>query len=99
MRKHQFVKEDCNCTRRATYFRCKFCGTMEYISAQELRALNSAQAECASPDAPAASPQEIFRGMLGGTFDCLAPDYATYHRNAASAGSGRTARDGMGAGD
>ena len=85
MRKHQFVKEDCNCTRRATYFRCKCCGTMEYSSPKYLRVLNSAQAACSSPDAPEVPPVEVFRGMLGGTFDCLAPDFETYLRREPSA--------------
>jgi len=91
MKKHQFVKEDCNCSRRATYFRCKFCGTVEYKSPQELRTLNSTQAACSSPDAPAVPPQEAFRGMLGGTFDCLAPDFETCRLRTPSAQASRTA--------
>jgi hypothetical protein len=81
MKKHQYVKEDCNCSRRATYFRCKFCGEVEYKSPNEMRTLNSTQASCSSPDAPEVPPQEVFKGLLGGTFDCLAPDFETYMRN------------------
>ena len=80
MQKHQFVKEDCNCSRKATYFRCKFCGDMEFKSSQELRFLNSAQAACSSPNAPTVPAHEVFKGLLGGTFDCLAPDYETYQQ-------------------
>jgi len=86
MKKHQFVKEDCNCSRRATYFRCKFCQSVEYKSPQELRTLNSAQAACSSPDAPDVPAQEAFKGMLGGTFDCLASDFETYLRDNQAAG-------------
>ena len=99
MKKHQFVKEDCNCSRRATYFRCKFCGSMEYKSAHELQALNSVQAACSSPDAPEVPPQDAFKGMLGGTFDCLAPDFETYLRNAPPAQARREEQGGMDAGD
>jgi len=89
MKKHQFVKEDCNCSRRATYFRCKFCQSMEYKSPQEIRALNSAQATCPSPNALAVPAQEAFKGLLGGTFDCLAPDYETYMRDNPSASNAK----------
>ncbi len=78
MKKHQYVKEDCNCSRRATYFRCKYCGEVEYKSQREVQRLNSTQAKCSSPDAPEAPPQEVFKGMLGGCFDCLASDFSTY---------------------
>ena len=82
MRKHQFVKEDCNCSRKATYFRCKFCHSLEYKSQRELQVLNSTQAACPSPDAPSVPPKKAFMGLLGGTFDCLAPDFETYRRTA-----------------
>ena len=81
MKKHQFVKEDCNCSRKATYFRCKFCHSLEYKSPQEIRTLNSTQATCTSPEALAVPPHEAFKGLLGGTFDCLAPDFETYYRD------------------
>ncbi len=80
MRKHQYTKEDCNCSRKATYFRCKFCNEVEYKSMGEIRRLNSTQANCESPQAPEVPPQEVFKGMLGGTFDCLAPDFETFLR-------------------
>ena len=80
MRKHQFVKENCQCSRKATYFRCKFCNSLEYKSPREVKILNSTQAACSSPDAPAVPPHEVFKGLLGGTFDCLAPDYETYQQ-------------------
>ncbi len=38
------------------------------------------QAECQHPDAPQVPPQERFRAMLGGTLDCLAPDYDTHFK-------------------
>lgn len=78
MRKHQFVKEDCNCVRKASYFRCKHCGAMEYKSLREIRALGSVQASCSCLEAPQVPPQEVFKGLMGGTFDCLSPDYETY---------------------
>lgn len=71
MRIHRFAKEDCKCTRRATYYKCVFCGTREYASEREIRRLHKAAAECPHPDAPAPASQERFRGFLGGTFDCL----------------------------
>ncbi len=74
MRKHQYVKEDCNCSRKATYYRCKFCGELEYKSPRELQRLNSTQASCSSPNAPEVPAHESFKGMLGGTFDCLAQE-------------------------
>ncbi len=78
MRKHQFVKEDCNCARKATYFRCKYCGAMEYKSVREIRALPAVQASCFNQEAPQVPPQDVFKGLMGGTFDCLSPDYETY---------------------
>jgi len=80
VRKHQFVKTDCNCTRKATHFECKFCGTREYRSAHELTRLTRAQAECESRNAPDAPPKEAFKAALGGTFDCLSPDFETYNQ-------------------
>lgn len=74
LRKHQFIKEDCNCGKRATIWICKHCGTREYRSMQEIRRLHSHQAECTHPDAPPVPPDERFKGFLGGTFDCLAPE-------------------------
>ena len=78
MRKHQFVKDDCRCSRNATYFRCKFCREVEYKSPRELQRLNNTQATCFSPDAPEVPKKDVFMGLIGGTFDCLAPDYETY---------------------
>jgi len=59
---------------------------MEYKSQHELRALNAEQAKCPSPNAPAVPPHMAFKGMLGGTFDCLAPDYETYQRDNPTSG-------------
>lgn len=78
MRKHQFVKTNCNCLRNATYLKCKFCGTMEYCSPLEVRFLTEEQADCPSPDAPEVSKVDAFKGKLGGTFDCLSSDYETW---------------------
>ena len=47
--------------------------------------MNKEQATCTSPDAPDVPPQDAFKGMLGGTFDCLAPDYETYQRDSPEA--------------
>ncbi len=81
MKKHQFVKVDCNCARRATNFRCKHCGVMEYCGAREIQALDSHRASCGSPDAPDIPPAEKFRAMMGGAIDCLAPDFETWERD------------------
>jgi len=81
MKKHQFVKGDCNCPRTATFFRCKFCQELEYKSAREIQRLNATQAECSSPDAPEVPAHEAFLGQIGATFDCLAPDFETYMQN------------------
>ncbi len=78
MKKHQFVKTDCNCAQRATYFTCKFCGTVEYCSQREIRALDALRAVCTSLEAPDVPPVEKFRTAMGGTFDCLAPDFETW---------------------
>ncbi|ADP86027.1 hypothetical protein [Nitratidesulfovibrio vulgaris] len=72
MRKHAFVKVDCNCLRRATNFKCKHCGVMEYRSEREIRNLPLSLARCEDAGAPAPSPEEKLRGMFGGGFDCLA---------------------------
>lgn len=80
MRKHQFVKTNCNCLRNATYLKCKFCGTVEYCSTREIRALTMEQATCASPEAPEVPRSEVFKSKLGGTFDCLSPDYETWEK-------------------
>lgn len=74
MRKHQFVKKDCKCARRATNWVCRLCGAPEYGSVQEMHRLVAARARCEHPDAPLASPEERFKGLLGGTFDCLAAE-------------------------
>lgn len=71
MRKHAFVKVDCNCLRNATNFKCRHCGVMEYRSEREMRRLPLALARCESDDAPAPTPEEKLRGLFGGVFDCL----------------------------
>lgn len=78
MRKHQFVKTNCNCLRNATYLKCKFCGAMEYCGPDEVRELTVEQAECSSSLAPEVSKVDLFKSKLGGTFDCLSPDYETF---------------------
>ena len=80
MRKHQFVKTNCNCLRNATYLTCKHCGTIEYCSIREVRMLSGEQAECSSPDAPEVSRGDAFKCKMGGTLDCLAPDYETWQQ-------------------
>lgn len=75
MKKHQFVKADCECSRRATVFTCKHCGLMEYSSPEELRNMEALKAVCTGDSAPDADPVEAFKGKMGGTFDCLSPDY------------------------
>lgn len=74
MRKHEFVKMDCMCQKRATHYVCRHCGAMEYASPQELRHLPTVRARCESPKAPECNPQEQFKSMFGGTYDCLAPE-------------------------
>ena len=80
MKKHQCVKSDCNCVRRATYFKCKHCGTIEYCSQREIQTLDAHRATCTDPAAPEAPPTEKFKSMMGGTFDCLAPDFETWEQ-------------------
>ena len=75
MRKHEFVKTNCNCLRNATYFKCKYCGAIEYCGIKEIRALTAEQASCPSPDAPEVPKVDGFKCKMGGTLDCLAPDY------------------------
>ena len=78
MRKHQFVKTNCNCLRKATYLTCKFCGTVEYCSFKEAQALSLEQATCESPNAPEVPNAVYFKARMGGSLDCLAPDYETW---------------------
>jgi hypothetical protein len=80
MKKHQFVKSDCNCPRRATFFKCKHCGSLEYCGIEEVRHLDAYRATCTHADAPEASPAESFKSKMGGTIDCLAPDYETWDK-------------------
>lgn len=80
MKKHQFVKQDCNCLKRATYFTCKHCGTIEYCGIDEIRTLPGNRAACSSQMAPDVPHAESFKCKLGGTLDCLAPDYATWDK-------------------
>lgn len=80
MRKHQFVKTDCNCLRKATYLKCKHCGAMEYGSPQEVRMFSLEQATCSSPEAPEVPKVEVFKCKMGATLDCLAPDYETWSK-------------------
>lgn len=74
MRKHEYIKENCGCAKRATAYVCRFCGSRIHRSEREVRALSKLEAWCEHPDAPLASAQESFKSMLGGTFDCLAPN-------------------------
>ena len=74
MRKHQFVKADCNCDKRATYYTCAHCGGMEFAGQAEIETLDVFRATCSSPQAPMVSPTEKFKGGMGGTFNCLAPE-------------------------
>jgi len=78
MKKHQYVKKDCNCRHRATKFVCKHCGAVEQCSYDEIRNLDSYRALCTGDDAPAAPPAEAFKAKIGGGFDCLAPDFETW---------------------
>lgn len=78
MRKHQFIKVDCMCQKRASNYICRYCGAMEYAGVRELRHLPQMRARCDSPDAPECSQQERFKSMFGGTFDCLAPDHDSH---------------------
>lgn len=71
------MKVDCNCTRRASNYVCKYCGVPEYASPAELRRLSQSRANCEHPDAPSPSPEERFKGLLGGCYDCLAPEAET----------------------
>ena len=77
MRKHKYIKSDCNCERRATYFTCRHCGAVEYAGTDELRHMETLRATCTSLEAPVVQPAEKFRSGMGGSFDCLAPDYST----------------------
>ena len=76
MRKHQFVKNDCNCDKRATYYTCVHCGGMEYAGQEEITSLDVFRATCSSPDAPMVQPAEKFKASMGGAFNCLAPEGA-----------------------
>lgn len=78
MRRHEYVKTDCKCTKRATRMVCKHCGLLEYKSPQELRRLAKDDAACTDPRAPQVPAKEAFKGMMGARFDCLAADWETY---------------------
>ncbi|EPR44496.1 hypothetical protein dsx2_1455 [Desulfovibrio sp. X2] len=82
MRKHLFAKTDCNCLRKATYFKCVFCGCLEYLSVDEIRRMDRSRAECPDERAPRVPSQEAFLTGFGGTVDCLAPDWQTHYRDA-----------------
>lgn len=82
MRKHQFAKADCKCTRKATFFKCVHCGAMEMLSPEEVRALDKQRAECPAVSAPAVPAGEAFKAGFGGRLDCLAPDWETYFKDA-----------------
>ena len=77
-RKHQFIKEQCDCPRRATRFICRHCKALEYLSPREIRQLSLQQARCDNPAAPEIPATELFRARLGGTVNCLAPDWETH---------------------
>lgn len=81
MKKHQYAKQDCNCLRRATYFVCKHCGAVEFCSVDEVKTMPSSRAFCTSSDAPDVGHAECFKCRLGGTLDCLAPDFETWDRD------------------
>lgn len=83
MRKHQFVKVDCLCKKKATQFVCNYCGVVEYRSKDEVTRMSKMQAKCDHANAPEADPQEQFKSMLGGNFNCLSPDYETYNQEKA----------------
>lgn len=78
MKKHQFVKTDCNCPKRATFFTCKHCGTVEFCGFDEVQHLDMYRATCLGDGAPEATPAEAFKSKMGGTVNCLAPDYETW---------------------
>lgn len=78
MKKHQFVKNNCNCDKRASYYSCIHCAAMEYASPDELMHLDIYRATCPAVGAPLVEPAEKFKASMGGTFDCLSPDFATY---------------------
>ena len=84
MKKHEFVKMNCECTRRTSVYTCKHCGEMEYASPEQLRSLELLKAACTGSGAPEISALEALRGKLDGTFDCLSPDHAGPHGNAAA---------------
>lgn len=79
MRKHQFIKEKCDCPRRATRFICRHCKALEYLSVREIRKLPLQMARCDAPEAPTIPSKELFRARMGGTIDCLAPDWETHN--------------------
>lgn len=78
MRKHQFIKEKCECPRRATRFICRHCGVLEYLSAREIQKLSLQQARCDHAEAPDMPAKELFKARMGGTVDCLASDWETH---------------------
>ena len=75
MKKHQFVKANCDCHHRVTVFTCKYCGEMEYASIDEIQHMGAIEATCTGEEAPIADPVEVFLQYKGGTFNCLSPDY------------------------
>ncbi|GAB7080972.1 hypothetical protein [Megalodesulfovibrio paquesii] len=81
MRKHQFIKEKCECSRRATRFICRYCKALEYLSSREIRQLTLQQARCDHPEAPEIPSTELFRARLGGPVNCLAPDWETHNES------------------
>ncbi|MDR0827000.1 MAG: hypothetical protein LBN33_03855 [Desulfovibrio sp.] len=81
MKKHQFVKTNCNCLRNATYFVCKYCGSIEYCAKHEIEALPLDMALCSSEEALEVPALDAFKGKLGGTFNCLSPDYETFKQS------------------
>lgn len=73
MRKHCFQKRDCNCTRKATEFVCKYCGEVVYAGQFELRKMSKRLATCPSGQAPEIPPAEHMRAFTRGGYDCLDP--------------------------
>jgi hypothetical protein len=71
MRKHCFQKRDCNCTRKATEYVCKYCGEVVYAGQFEVRKMPKRKASCPSELAPEAQPGEHLRAFATGGYDCL----------------------------
>ncbi len=71
MKKHCYRKKDCNCTKKATEFICRYCGDIIYSGQYEVTKLPKNKAICPSPDAPEIASSESFQAFLKGGYDCL----------------------------